>query len=150
MSWQVIWRGERPSCLDENGKRIGPDVIGDAWWSQSQKDWDEYYNEAKKSWIYSKQFVAKYEAGDKRRPIMIQFPPYSFCIDAPWYNSDLPNGGNPEHDGWTVLITGPMIVGQPLNVTLAPSVGLGKGMKDYHGFLTNGIISDDLSGKKYN
>lgn len=75
---------------------------------------------------------------NKRPPMYLQLPCGTFVIDMVEMNDGKPH---PQRKGWTVT-------GNPPNVTLSPSVDV-KGAHGWHGFITNGEISDDLGGRKY-
>jgi hypothetical protein len=69
-----------------------------------------------------------------RRPLFVVLPNNDlFCIDGQCWS-----GGN-HYGGWTVA-------GEAPNITVSPSINIGG---SYHGFLQNGIISDDVEGRVY-
>lgn len=69
-----------------------------------------------------------------RQPIVVVLPGRAlFCVDGKCRNSQGSYGG------WTVTGVAPFI-------TVQPSINLG-GI--YHGFLQNGIISDDCEGRQF-
>lgn len=71
---------------------------------------------------------------DNRLPLMVVLPGRAlFCVDGKCRNSQGFYGG------WTVT-------GGPPDLTVSPSINLG-GI--YHGWLQNGIISDDVEGRTY-
>lgn len=76
-----------------------------------------------------------YYANNKhRRPIIVVLPgPTLFCIDSKCWTS-----GN-YYGGWTVA-------GEAPNITITPSINIGG---TYHGFLQNGIITDDVDGRVF-
>lgn len=76
----------------------------------------------------------------KRPPICIVLPNgHDFIPDMKF--ADL-NGGFKEH-GWT-------ITGEIPNITISPSINqVGKNENGYHGWLINGILSDDIEGRTY-
>jgi hypothetical protein len=61
----------------------------------------------------------------KRLPMMVQLPSGPFCIDM-----SVMKDGHPD----------------PPNVTLSPSVNI---VGSYHGWIQNGIISEDCEGRKF-
>jgi hypothetical protein len=78
-----------------------------------------------------------------RSPIVLVMPGGdSFCVDWMSYSHDVPV----ENGGWNVSIVGSFLDGKLLPITLEPSVNLG-GI--YHGFVRNGIIGDDIEGRKF-
>jgi len=60
-----------------------------------------------------------------------------FCVDRK------PSSGS---EGWDVTIKGEMCDGEPLYITVHPSINC---VGSYHGWLKNGIISKDVEGRKY-
>lgn len=136
--WQIIFRGDPPWSVERSWPRFVPQV-GDAWWYTTERDFGLYREGFMKS--MSRRFVPT------RRPIVIKFPCYEHCIDLPWMNSaDL--------DGWQITISGVIEVGRPVLISMTPSVGLGVGFSDYHGWVgTNGVpvgwIGDNLGGKTH-
>lgn len=77
-----------------------------------------------------------------RRPLIIKLPSNNglgnikgdiFCIDGKeWKSSNY-------YGGWTVS-------GEPPFITMSPSINI---VGSYHGFLQNGILSDDCEGRKF-
>lgn len=66
----------------------------------------------------------------KRPPLMICTP------DGNWWMVDCLSSNGVS--GWT-------ITGEPPNLTAHPSIG----SSDYHGWLKDGVLSDDLEGRSY-
>jgi hypothetical protein len=58
---------------------------------------------------------------------------YTFCID-----SRARRDGKAYGDGWKVS-------GEMPNISLTPSINI---VGSYHGFITNGVISDDLEARR--
>jgi hypothetical protein len=75
----------------------------------------------------------------KRDPIVLVIPGYGgYCLDYAYWPDQ---GGH----GWT-------ITGEVPNITASPSLGIGRddqGSWCYHGWLRNGVLSDDIEGRKY-
>lgn len=75
-----------------------------------------------------------------KRPALVVFVPpgLGFCVDNKADNM----GGH----GWTVT-------GEAPNITVSPSIGIRNAKDrtkfDYHGWLKEGELSDDIEGKKY-
>lgn len=72
----------------------------------------------------------------KRPPLVVRLPNGGeFCIDS------RPTGGG---SGWDVM-------GEPPNITVHPSIVYNKHLpgRGYHGWLQNGVLSDDLEGRTY-
>jgi len=69
-----------------------------------------------------------------RRPLFVILPDkILWCIDGCcWSNGE-------HYGGWTVT-------GEAPNITVQPSINIGGA---YHGWLQNGVISDDCEGRKY-
>lgn len=75
----------------------------------------------------------KRDWADKRAPICVRLP------DGTAWNVDTHYGGRYENDapGWT-------ITGEAPRITAHPSVNV---QGSYHGWLTDGVLSDDLDGR---
>lgn len=69
-----------------------------------------------------------------RPPIVVELPCGHFCVDMVTMNDGVPG----DH-GWEVS-------GHPAQMTLKPSVNI-KGA--WRGFITNGVISDDVEGRTF-
>lgn len=74
---------------------------------------------------------------DKRGPIWVVLPNGDrFCVDSAYSNGP---GYNPERHGWTVS-------GEAPNITVSPSINcIGRN----HGWLQNGVLSDDVDGRTF-
>lgn len=71
-----------------------------------------------------------------RRQLVVCLPgPTHFAVYGPTWTKD---GAGPH--GWNV-------VGDPPNLTITPSINC-SGV--YHGYITNGVITDDCEGRKFN
>lgn len=81
----------------------------------------------------SPQYFATHAA--HRQPLVVELPSGHFCIDSSYIKK-----GVPQDSGWAVT-------GDPPNVTLTPSVNI---EGSYHGFITNGVISDDVEQRQFN
>lgn len=69
-----------------------------------------------------------------RRPLFVVLPNNDlFCVDGQCWS-----GGN-HYGGWQVF-------GEAPSVTVSPSINI---EGSYHGFLQNGVISDDCEGRTY-
>lgn len=76
------------------------------------------------------------EWADKRLPIVVILPNReTFCPDMKWGDG---NGGYKDN-GWTVT-------GEAPNITVSPSINC---QGRYHGWLQNGVLSDDVEGRKF-
>lgn len=79
-----------------------------------------------------------------RPPILVYLPGCSlFCVDgACWSSVPKPDGQGSVveyYGGWTVS-------GTPQLLTVSPSINC---VGIYHGFIQNGVITDDCEGRKY-
>lgn len=71
---------------------------------------------------------------NKRRPLWVMTPGGCWCVDEKPFVS-----GKYQESGWTVT-------GEAPNITCSPSINFpGR----YHGYLINGVLSDDLEGRRY-
>jgi len=82
----------------------------------------------------------KRDWADKRDPICLVFPDYGpVIIDHAYY----PEVVGQEGHGWT-------ITGEAPKLTVSPSLGIGQGQNGrrwhYHGYLKDGVLSDDIEG----
>lgn len=88
-------------------------------------------------WIYMQcRFLSEhYWANNShRRPLFVVLPNNDlFCIDG-----QCGEGGN-HYGGWTVT-------GEVPDITVSPSINIGG---SYHGWLQNGVISDDVEGRVF-
>lgn len=86
--------------------------------------------------MYAKHLSDYYRANNAhRRPLFVIMPGMAvFCIDGQTHSNGVFAGG------WTVT-------GEAPNITVQPSINLG-GV--YHGWLQNGVITDDCEGRQYN
>jgi hypothetical protein len=102
--------------------------IGDMWFADSEDP----------IWKWELQHLtAYYEEHNKPRrpPLVVMLPSmYPFCVDSCFWRN-----GKPCKDGWKVT-------GDPPNITVEPSINI---VGDYHGWLRNGVISDDVEGRVF-
>lgn len=79
---------------------------------------------------------------DKRDPICLVIPGYGpTCLDQEYY----PYTPGQERCGWTITGDAPLL-------TASPSLGIGSrdgGGWWYHGWLRNGVLSDDVDGRVF-
>ena len=77
-----------------------------------------------------------FQNNSSRQPLLVKLPGIAglFCVDGKCRDSEKWYGG------WTVI-------GEAPNITVTPSINL---IGIYHGWLQNGIISDDCEGRKFN
>lgn len=104
--------------------------IGDMYFS-------EHYDETHTS-EFTRPLSPEYQRDwlGKRAPLFVMTPAGPWCVDA----QSTDGNGNFTGHGWTVT-------GTPPNITVTPSINM---VGTYHGWLTNGVLSDDLEGRTYN
>ncbi len=71
----------------------------------------------------------------KRSPLFVMTPAGPWCVDA----QSTDGNGNFTGHGWTVT-------GLPPNITVSPSINF---PGSYHGWLTDGVLSGDIDGRKF-
>jgi hypothetical protein len=103
---------------------------GDMWYLR------HYVRDGKLLYCPSNQY--KRDWADKRLPLVVILP------NGETWEMDRAYGGNPNNDGWT-------ITGEAPNITAMPSINAIREPREsgYHGWLKNGILSDDLEGRTY-
>ena len=91
----------------------------------------KYYLEKYLSLEYKRDILGK------RPPIMVVLPTGTdFCVDCAYC-------GSQDGHGWTVT-------GDAPDITVSPSINHWAGSdRCWHGYLQNGILTDDLEGRKY-
>lgn len=84
----------------------------------------------------------KRDWADKRDPICLVIPGYgAILLDAAYY----PETSGQEGHGW-------IVTGEVPKLTASPSLGIGRnaeGRWHYHGWLKDGVLSDDIEGRTY-
>ena len=103
--------------------------IGDCW----------YLPEHARAYFIEHQSSRQYreEWADKRPPIVVQLPPgFPFFPDEFYGRPE-----NVERNGWAV--TGSIEDG---SLVLSPSINC---VGSYHGFIQNGLVSDDVEGRHF-
>lgn len=109
-----------------------PKEIGDAWYIPESQI--KTTQNGRRFWyghILSQDYENNRSA--QRQPIAVTLPccnGYAFCVD-----SDATSGAG----GWRVS-------GDPPNVTVSPSINI---VGLYHGWIQNGVISDDCEGRTF-
>jgi hypothetical protein len=109
--------------------------VGDMWFhSERFRDEEGYF-----TWPFMFSKAARlsdfYKQNNAHRePLLVWMPSKDvFCVDAMcWHGRTL-------YGGWQVT-------GEPPLITVNPSINLVGG---YHGWIQNGIISDDCEGRRY-
>jgi hypothetical protein len=111
--------------------------IGDMFYGPTE----EQYNVDPDQWMWvwhfcSPKHLSEYYKNNNshRNPLLVMLPPHDlFCVDGMCWDHGKYYGG------WTVTGEAPLI-------TLSPSINM---VGSYHGWLQNGILSDDCEGRKY-
>jgi hypothetical protein len=103
-----------------------PKAVGDMWfapWINEDSDLQRYYcsPEYHRDWL------------GKRAPLMVRLPNgVDWIVDSPMR-------GQPGASGWTVT-------GEAPSITVMPSINF---FGSYHGWLQNGVLSDDVEGRRF-
>jgi len=107
---------------------------GDAFWGPGLEEEDD------PKWTRSVHFVCRHlsefylTTNIHRKPLVVVLPNKDlFCVDGMCWSS-----GN-YYGGW-------MVTGDAPNITVHPSINLHGG---YHGFIQDGVISDDVEGRQF-
>lgn len=111
---------------------------GDMWYARG--DDGQVVSEERRRGMHLTAHYWAHNAG--RPPIMVLLPQrYStgpglqeFCVDGQCHN-----GERGYYDGWTVS-------GTPPQITVSPSINM---VGSYHGYLQNGVVTDDVDGRKF-
>lgn len=132
MPWQCVMRDEPPDW--GNGERP---AIGEMWYEPEPHGQDRPPNREPLSAQYERDWAGR------RPPIVIALPGVSrhgyrtVLLDGAYFGG--PDVLNPNREGWT-------ITGTPPNLTATPSI---HAVGDYHGWLRDGVLSDDVDGRTY-
>lgn len=134
MSWTCRLIEFTPD-LDENTLKIGDmffassAVLDPSKEAEDALDWPDWVAAHFKLSDYYKQ------NNSSRLPLLVWLPGrVLFSIDGKCFS-----GAQGYYGGWTVS-------GAPPNITVQPSINIGG---TYHGWLQNGVLSDDCEGRKY-
>jgi hypothetical protein len=117
---------------------IPPDVACDDPWNLpvGAAWYDPRVAELMKDGIASK-YVQQHAA--RRPPIMVMLPGFiRYCLDTRQCTAERGWFG----DGWDVVGD----LSNPAGVTVSPSINI---RPSYHGWLQNGVISDDCEGRRF-
>lgn len=107
--------------------------IGTMFYGRQDDGWPWYCCRDDKLADYYKQH------NQHRPPILVLLPGRTlFCLDGACWGPG-PDNKIRYYGGWQVTGTAPMI-------TVAPSINI---VGSYHGWLQNGVISDDCEGRRY-
>lgn len=82
-----------------------------------------------------------YKQHNSHRPLLFVWLPGRtlFCVDSKCWKTDVAGGKIEYYGGWAVT-------GDAPNITVHPSINVGG---SYHGWLQNGVIGDDVEGRKF-
>lgn len=122
--------------------------IGDMFYGPTKEEYEA--DEAKPAdeqiglyWPYhfsKEKVLADYykQNNSHRRPLLVMLPGHIlFCVDGACWNTI--DGKIVYSGGWTVT-------GEAPNITVSPSINC---VGSYHGYLQNGVITDDCEGRKF-
>lgn len=112
--------------LDEHGHiDMSKREVGDMW----------YLNLPQEELLKRNLTAQYFSKNSNRKPLVVLLPGKTyFLIDGKCFNHQ-----RGYYDGWEVN-------GDPPNITVSPSINI-EGR--YHGFLQNGVIGDDVDGRKF-
>lgn len=146
MSWQVIYRGvlwlDTGPAVDERDDATQP-------WFSTASAWKR--PEVIGTLVADPEAGYAVRSGD-RPPLLIFLPSFRPTSDGGWRlvgadpfhvncaPTDKPDGG------WGVQCAWPLTIGEPVpSLTITPSINC---VGSYHGFVTNGVITDDCEGRR--
>lgn len=125
MAWQCRMI-DKPKEFDD--LQIGDMFYMDVLEDGNPYKWPDYWSSRKKLSEYY------FQNNAHRRPIGVILPGHiMFVVDGKCWNE------HGTYGGWTVTGEAPLI-------TVSPSINVAGA---YHGFLQNGVISDDVEGRLY-
>lgn len=130
MAWPLKYLGELTPDYDQDlwqpGDLFSVDI--EKWWTE-----DRYLHYPAQ---YLKQLSDYYRENNAHRlPLFVVLPTFwPFLIDGKCHSTERGYYG-----GWTVT-------GEPTNLTVHPSINIGG---SYHGYITNGVLTDDCEGRTY-
>lgn len=123
MAWQIVYHAEEPQEWQ----------VGDMWpvphWANSN--------------IISKRYKEEYS---KTRPPLKVILPSSHSKHGDIFLIDRFASDDPNEKGWEVILVGELVDGQTPDITLKPSINC---VGSYHGYITNGVITDDCEKRSY-
>lgn len=120
--------------------------VGDAFYFTPPPGYDDQADDDE-GWYWPGHFAtgerlsAQYreQHQSRRAPILVFLPGRTlFCVDGACWNTG-PDNKIVYHGGWTVS-------GDLPNISVSPSINI---VGSYHGFITNGVITDDCEGRKF-
>jgi hypothetical protein len=89
----------------------------------------------------------RYNSGEngKRHPLMVMLPSI-YNKDGERFLVDRYASGDANKTGWKVILIGELVDGQKPDITMEPSINC---VGSYHGYIRNGVITDDCEGRTY-
>jgi hypothetical protein len=128
MPWPIRLYPTRELARARNG--VVP--VGAMWWLDPKTtvdQWCEWYAPA-----VAHRYLREHRR--VRRPLFVKLPDGSeFCLDL-CSSPEIAAGGG---EGWSVS-------GEPPKVTVTPSINI---VGRYHGWITDGVITDDVDGRTF-
>lgn len=134
MTWQCNFVGN----IDLKQYKAGMYPVGTIFWGPTEAEVEaDHERKLYNGWfrLQVQRLSDYYKANNAhRRPLFVILPSNAlFCIDGQcWSNGE-------HYGGWTVT-------GEPQSITVSPSINVGG---SYHGFLQNGVLTDDCEGRTY-
>lgn len=125
MPWDITYYDKQPD---------GPWTIGDMW---PEPEWAE-------ASIISKRY--KKHWAKKRPPLMVVLPSKHDSAGGDMFLLDRVASGDKSREGWEITINGELVHGEKPDITVKPSINCDG---SYHGFIRNGVITDDCEGRTY-
>ena len=123
MPWKIIYHENQP----QNPK------IGDMWPDKDR--------------IGSSYISNKYlENCINIRPPLVVVLPSSYNKNGDIFLIDRAATDDPNKKGWDIIIIGQLVDGETPNISVYPSINC---VGSYHGYIKNGIITDDCEGRNY-
>lgn len=111
-------------------RMIDPDAVPDKDRNPGDMWFEPWYTQADHRRYYLSDRYLQMHLG-KRPPIVVRLPSgRDFCVDG---------RAKGDSSGW-------MVTGEAPNVTVHPSI---HHVGAYHGWLQNGVLSDDVEGRRY-
>lgn len=123
MAWHIVFHAQEP----EEWK------VGDMW----------FVPEWANSNIISKRYKEEYS---KTRPPLKVILPSKYSQHGDIFLIDRFGSDDPLEKGWEVIIIGELVDGQTPDITLKPSINC---VGSYHGYITNGVITDDCDKRVF-
>lgn len=119
MAWKIVFHGREPDNWQ----------VGDMWYDEG---WRHTHD------LLSQHYLDCVQ--DQRPPLVVVLPPCDlFILDRAFSTS-------PTKQGWQISLRSELVVGETPQLTLTPSINC---VGVYHGYIRDGIITDDCEGRRY-